>query len=42
VVVDIGPKTSGEMRGTRYDMCRRGERETPPEILGEAILVISG
>ena len=27
---------------TRYDMCQRGERESPPGILGKAILVISG
>src|SRR5262249_5536099 len=27
---------------TKYDMCQRGERESPREILGKAILVISG
>ena len=31
-----------ETRDIPYDMCRRGRRESPPVLLGQAILVISG
>ena len=37
-------ETSGKRRrgGARGNACRRGRRESPPEILGKVILVMSG